>query len=126
MSAGRYNFVADQGATFAKTVTWKDGEGDPVNLTGFTARMHIRESYAASDTAVTPLTTENGGITLGGAAGTIALLIPASAMALLDIPDVPGTPPKKNYVYDLELISAGGVVTKLLHGLFIVRREVTR
>jgi hypothetical protein len=30
------------------------------------------------------------------------------------------------YRYDLELVSAGGVVTRLLEGVFLVTAEVTR
>jgi hypothetical protein len=32
----------------------------------------------------------------------------------------------KTYVYDLELVSGAGVVTRLVMGTFTVRREVTR
>ena len=88
----------------------------PVNLTGFTARMQIRETVE-STTIIKSLTTENGGITLGGAAGTIALLITATDTAALTVDSA---------VYDLEIASAGGVVTEVMSGIVLLGDEVTR
>lgn len=88
----------------------------PVNLTSYTARMQIRETVETTTTLV-ELTTENGGITLGGAAGTITLLIAATATDDLDF---------ETAVYDLELISGSGVVTRLLYGDVTLVSEVTR
>lgn len=88
----------------------------PVDLTGYTARMQIRATLEDA-TVLVSLTTENGGITLGATAGTIALLITAAATTLLTF---------SNAVYDLEIISAGGIVTRLLSGNIILSKEVTR
>lgn len=88
----------------------------PIDLTNFTARMEIRVNITDADPVVT-LTTENGGITLGGAAGTIALLIDATATALLTF---------LTGVYDLEVVDGSGVVTRILSGNVSVSAEVTR
>jgi hypothetical protein len=114
--AGIYNITADQGATFTRQLTWKDSAGSVVNLTGYTARMQLRQSVDASGAAVLELTTENNRIVLGGTAGTIDLSVAATAMAAIDA---------KTYVYDLELVS-GSVVTRLVQGTFELRGEVTR
>ncbi|MBL0318169.1 MAG: hypothetical protein IPP74_02520 [Alphaproteobacteria bacterium] len=111
----KHNFYVYRGATFSEQIEWKDESGTPVNLTGFTARMHMRETLEAADPFLT-LTTENGGITLGGVAGTIQLL--ASATQTTAITATSG-------VYDLELVS-GANVTRLLEGLVIISPEVTR
>jgi hypothetical protein len=111
----KHNFYVYRGATFSEQVEWKDESGTPVNLTGFTARMHMRETLEVADPFLT-LTTENGGITLGGLAGTIQLL--ASATQTTAISATSG-------VYDLELVS-GANVTRLLEGLVIISPEVTR
>ena len=87
----------------------------PVDLTGYTARMHIRATLE-STTALVTLTTENAGITLGGAAGTIIPLILATATDDLTFDTA---------VYDLELIS-GTTVTRLLSGNVTLSKEVTR
>jgi hypothetical protein len=111
----KHNFYVYRGATFSEQIEWKDESGTPVNLTGFTARLHMRETLEAADPFLT-LTTENGGITLGGLAGTIQLL--ASATQTTAISATSG-------VYDLELVS-GANVTRLLEGLVIISPEVTR
>lgn len=114
---GRYDFTIFQGASFDTTLTWKVGTpATAVNLTGFTARLQVRTSVDSATTAL-ELTTANGGITLGGAAGTIALAVSASATASL---------PAGYYVYDLELVAPGGGVTRLVEGRVTVSAEVTR
>ena len=114
MKPGKYNFVCPQGATFSKQLTWEI-DNVPVDLTTYTARMQVREKYT-SPSAIINLTTENGGITLGGDEGTIDIDISATSTASLVA---------KEYVYDLELVSSS-VVTRLIEGKFIVTPEVTR
>jgi len=115
-SPGRYDMTIYQGASFDTTLTWKVGDpATPVNLTGYTARLQVRSSTDAATTAL-ELTTANGGIVLGGAAGTIALAVSATATAALS----PGY-----YVYDLELVN-GATVTRLVEGRVTVSAEVTR
>lgn len=112
-----YNLEINQGATLALVATWKDSAGTAVNLTGYTARLNVRETYSSAS-AILTLTTENGGITLGGSAGTITLSASATTTAALTAPF--------SGVYDLELVSGGGVVTRLLEGVATVSPEVTR
>ena len=112
----RFDIEINQGATYQLTVTWKDSAGTAINLTGYTARMQVRETYSSASTIVS--LTDGSGITLGGAAGTIAILISATTTAALTAPF--------SGVYDLELVSAGGVVTRLLQGAATVTPEVTR
>lgn len=113
--AATYGFTADQGATFNQVITWKDSANAPIDLTGYTARMQIRQKVSSS--VALALTTENGRITLGGAAGTIDLLVSSTDMTAL---------PSGPYTYDLELVSGSGIVSRLLMGTFVVRSEVTR
>jgi len=112
--AGQYNFTIEQGATFNLLMTWKI-DNVAVNLTGYTARLQARIDVDEIDTILS-LTT-GAGITLGGAAGTITLNQTATQTALL---------PKGEYVYDLELQSSGGIVTRLLQGELNISAEVTR
>ena len=114
MTPGKYNFICPQGTTFSKQLTWAI-DGEPVDLTTFTARMQVREKYTSS-TTILNLNTENGGIFLGGDEGTIQIDINATATSAI----VP-----KDYVYDLELVSSS-TVTRLIEGKFIVTPEVTR
>jgi hypothetical protein len=106
-----------QGANFDYALTWQTG-GTAVNLSGYSARMQVRDSYDAG-TAIVSLTSGTG-ITLGGTAGSIALELSATQTAALD-----GTP-NSQYIYDLELVSGAGYVTRLVEGRFYVYPEVTR
>jgi hypothetical protein len=77
--------------------------------------MQVRESHISSNTLVS--LTNGSGITLGGSAGTIDILISAVTTA--------GFTPNA-YVYDLELVSANGTVIRMVEGSFTVTPEVTR
>ena len=114
---GRYDFTIYQGASFDRTFTWQTGTpATNVNLTGYTGRMQIRQAVG-SPTSVLDITTTNGRMALGGSAGTVAITITAADTTTL----TPG-----QFVYDLELVSAGGEVTRLLEGRATISAEVTR
>ncbi len=120
--ASRLNIVIEQGSTFNPVFTYKDDSVNPavvIDITGFTARMHIRQTLETATTLV-ELTTENGGITLGGVAGTITLLITDTVTAAMDPDDY------DEAVYDMELISGSSVVTRIMKGGVILSTEVTR
>ena len=113
---GRLDMSCYQGASFDYTLTWQTG-GTPVNLSGYTARMQVRDGYDGGSAIVSLV---NGtGITLGGTAGTIVVALTATETAAID------ATPSGQYVYDLELVS-GATVTRLVEGTFIVSPEVTR
>jgi len=114
MAAGELNLAVEQGTTFSQTLTWKI-DGTAVNLTGYTARMQARDDVTSSTTILS--LTQAAGLTLGGVAGTIIIALTATETAAL----VAG-----NYVYDLELVSSSGVVTRLVQGTLAVSAEVTR
>lgn len=120
MAASKLKLTIEQGATFRKTLTWKAGTpAVPVDLTGCTARMHIR-AVITDAVPLLSLTTENGRIILGGAAGTIALYIPASVTEGITWLAA---------VYDLEIVMPAAPepdVRRLLYGQIVVTQEVTR
>jgi hypothetical protein len=115
MAAGTYNFVIEQGATLNKVITWKDGNDAAINLTGYTAVAQFRPTIATAP--VLTLSSAATGITLGGVAGTITLQATATVTAALAAGEG---------VWGLELTSAGGVVTSLLTGPYIIVPEVVR
>lgn len=116
--AGKYDITCDQGSTLRRVITWKNPDLTLVDLTGYTARMHVRTAVDATD-VVLECTTENGRILLGGALGTVTILVEATAMEAIDA---------GSYKYDLELIDASATpeVTRLVEGKFKVVAEVTR
>ena len=113
----RYDLLIDQGATLNIVATWNDSSGAPINLTNYTARMSVRASYSSA-TTVLDLNTANSGIILGGALGTITIIATATTTTALTAPF--------SGVYDLELVSAGGVITRLLEGTATISPEVTK
>ena len=86
----------------------------PVDMTGYTARMAIKDKIGG--TVLLSLTTVNSRIVLDNTAKTIRLTISATDTAAITW---------TKGVYDLEMVSAGGEVTRLLSGAVTVQREVT-
>lgn len=115
---GIWNFTIDQGATFDRTLTWYTDASQTslVDLSGYTAAMQLRP-YSSSPDLVLSLSSPAGGITLGGALGTIRILISHIVTATL----LPG-----KLVYDLEMSDSSGAVARLLRGDVHVVAEVTR
>lgn len=115
MTAGEYDFIIEKGARWNPTLTWKDSTGSAIDLTGYSAKMEIRSSQAASSTIFS--LTSGSEITLGGAAGTIAIDVgAASTSAVVD----------DTGVYDLELTDGSSNVTRLIEGKVTFKDEVTR
>ena len=115
MIPGKYNMVCPQGTTFSQNLIWSI-DGDPVDLAGYSAEMHIREKIN-SNVITVDLNTTNGGIDLGTDDGSITVNISATETESIF---------PKDYVYDIELTSSGGEVYRLLEGKFIVTPGVTR
>lgn len=114
--AGKYKISAEQGATLRRTFTVRNADQSLRDFTGYTARMQVRTAVDAN-VIVLNLTTENGGITMGGTAGTVSIYVSDTDMDAL----------AGSYVYDLEIQApVSGDVTRLLEGGFTVKAQVTR
>ena len=77
--------------------------------------MQIRATVNSSS-VIKELTTENGGIILGGTLGTIKIYMPATQTDLIT----------SSGVYDLELVNITGGVIRLLQGSATLSLQVTR
>ena len=129
MAAGRYLLTIEQGSTTDLLLEWKDSNGEPVDLTGYSARMQIRPSVDSSTTYLSitdtlsndgtglNLTPESASVVLPRTSGSIGLFISAQTSSNLSFSEG---------VYDIELESSTGVVTRLLEGLVKLSKEVTR
>jgi hypothetical protein len=115
MSAATHNFVIDQGADWYVTFVYKDSAGTAIDITGYTAALQIRDTYADSTTDLA--LTSTSGITITGATGTLAVHATATQTTAIAA---------GQYVYDLEITSAGGIVTRLVQGKITVSPQVTR
>lgn len=110
-----YDILADQGATLNRALFLKNSAKRPVNIEDYVGRMHIRDVIDSS-IIVKTLTTQNGGLTIYGDTGRVDILLRPS-----DTDDLEA----KDYVYDLELESEEGDVTKIVSGKLTVRAEIT-
>ena len=115
MRPGRFNISIYQGDTFSTAPAWKINNSY-VNVTGYTAKMQVRQDVDSASTIV-ELSTDNGRIVTGTTDGKFTLTLTAAETTPL---------PPGNYVYDLEITSPGGVETTLLTGGFAVIAEVTQ
>ena len=108
--ATKANLVIDQGATYTTTINLVDGNGDPLDLTGYTGASQMRKSFTSSNSV-------SFSVTPGGANGTITLALTANATA-----NIAGG----RYLYDVELTDAGGKVSRVLEGIVTINPNITR
>jgi hypothetical protein len=113
MSAGVSNLAIEQGSTFRQRVTWNQPGGSPQDLSGSTAHMQIR---AATLNTVLANLTDTAGLTLGGALGTIDIVITAAQTMLLV---------GARAVYDLIVTLPSGDVVRLIEGTVQIDPLVT-
>lgn len=115
MTAATHDFTIEQGTSLVKPFIWKDPSGTVRNLTGFTARMHIRENYDDADPLLA-LTTTDGSIVITPTEGRITLYF---------TPEMTSGEEWKKGKYDLELVNANGAVTRLVRGKIRLSWEAT-
>ena len=111
MAAGTYNFIMDQGATFTRTLTVKEN-GSAMNLPGYSVASLMRSTHDSSTVA-----------------GTFTCTISNAVGGIIDMsmtPTTTGAIEEAIYVYDLEIASGSGTITRLLEGEVTVNPEVTR
>ena len=132
MAAGNYSFTIEQGATTDFEIVYKDSNGNPIDLTGYDARMQLKDSIGGSSTFLTlssSLTPDGTGLNLSGSGGNNASKPLTSGSIGIFISHV--TSSNLTFgtaVYDLEIVSGSGntaVVTRLLQGKINLSKEVT-
>lgn len=129
MAAGRYNFTIEQGATVDFEVSYKDANLEPVDLTGYQARMQLRPKPTSTDVYITlssSLEPCGTGLNLSGShglnpptSGTIGVYISAQSSSQLDF---------ARAYYDLEIASGSGncaVVTRVIEGIAVLSKNIT-
>ena len=128
MSAGRYSFTIEQGATLDFELAYKDSSNNPIDLTDYQGRMQIRPSIGSDIIHITlssSLDDDGTGLNFSGSdglnpptSGTIGIFISANSSSLLNFNEA---------VYDLEIASGSvyPVVTRLLEGQVKLSKNVT-
>ena len=106
------NINIDQGSAFLSVITVEDTAGNVVDLTGFTAAGQIRKTYASNTISAT-----FGASITQPTLGKISLTLPASTTNGMKF---------GRYVYDVEITSSGGTVSRVIEGQVEVMPGVTR
>ena len=110
MSAGTYNFTIEQGTTFSRVLTLQEN-GSAMNLTGYSVASQMRSTHDSS----TVVATFSGSVT-NASSGQITLSLTNSQTSAIE---------EAIYVYDVEITSGAGAVTRILEGNITVTPEVT-
>lgn len=110
---GNWNVRSRTNDTWRTVVTWQPG-GVTADLTGATAKLQVRAT--PSGTALLTAATGGGGITLGGTAGTVTVVIPRTTLDDL----APGV-----YVWDLVVTDSTGADHCILAGTWTHEQGVT-
>lgn len=126
MAAGKYSFTIEQGSTVDFEIVYKDSSGNPIDLTGYQARMQLRPSPGSDTLYLTlssSLAVDGTGLNLSGSgglkpptSGAIGVYISAVSSSQLNF-DLAS--------YDLEIASSNNVVTRLLEGKVKLSQEIT-
>ena len=111
MSAGTYNFTIEQGTTFSRVLTLQEN-GSAMNLTGYSVASQMRSTHDSSSIVAT----FSGSVT-NASSGQLTLSLTNSQTSAID---------EAIYVYDVEITSSAGTVTRILEGNITVTPEVTR
>jgi hypothetical protein len=106
------NLSIDQGATFTSDITVKDINGNVFDLTGYTANAKMAKGYSSTRTRTVISTT----FATDRTTGVLTISLTANQTATLDA---------ERYVYDVEITSSAGSVTRVLEGIITVRPEVS-
>ena len=130
MSAGKYSFTIEQGATLQFEIQYKDSTNTAIDLSTYNGRMQVRPTVGSSDvylSLTSDLQSDGTGLNFSGSNGTtppqsgsIGIYISAVTSSNLDFSEA---------YYDLEIYTGSGVseyVVRLLEGKVKLSKEVTR
>ena len=116
MGASLYNFEIEQGSSFKMSLIYKDSNGDPIDITGWCARLTWKTSANSTQTF--------SSFNIEGTLGKINLLFPAGTTNGFTF---------NNAKYDLELQSdelhynqGGKYVTRLLYGTVNIQKRFSK
>lgn len=79
MAAKTHNFSIEQGSSFRLSLTYKDNNGNPVDLTGYCARLSMKTNTGDEKVFSSGQTNSEYKFTIDAAQGVLTLLISSSA-----------------------------------------------
>jgi hypothetical protein len=114
MSAGKYDFSIEQGSSFTLSFIYKDGDNNPVDLTGWCARLIWKTNTGTIETFSTETINASYRFDIDEPNGKLVLQFPASVTNNFNF---------NSAKYDLELQSdddlynnGGKYTTRILYG----------
>lgn len=110
------NWEVDQNSTFKFQVQYtEDDEVTPIDLTGASAKMQVRDTKGGSKLAFT-LTSPLGGIVINGPEGLLSITVTPTQTNKLFYP---------KSSYDIMVIDSNGNKIKIVEGFMTLSRSVT-
>jgi len=114
----KVNLYVPKGATYGHRFLYRQlSDESVIPLNNYTARLQMREKVTSDEILYAATTDDGDGITINGPEGAVLLEIPAAETASWGW---------AKGVYDLEIISATGKVSRIAEGNVKVFPEVTR
>jgi hypothetical protein len=104
------NLFVDAGSTYSNTITVSASNGQPLNLTGYSVASQMRKSYGSS--TVHSFTAS----ILDAPAGKVRLQLTDEQSAAI---------PAGRWLYDVEISSPSGAVTRVVEGIVTVTPQIT-
>jgi hypothetical protein len=112
MAAGKHDITLEQGATYNMQVRVEEN-GSPVDITNYTFESQVRKSHYSSDVAASFTTS-----LVNGPMGSFNISLTDTQTDALN--------PAFTHVYDVEVTSDTGAVTRIIEGTVTVSPGVTR
>lgn len=110
------NWEVDQNTTFRFQIQYtEDDQVTPIDLTGATAKMQVRDTKGGKQLAFT-LTSPSGGISIDEETGTLSIVATPTQTNKLFYP---------KSSYDVMIVDSNGDKIKLLEGFITLSRSVT-
>lgn len=115
MAAANYNFTLEQGIPLSETVYITNSDGSMRDLSGFTAKMQIRQ-YVEHSEVILELSTVNSKISVDLMLGSVSMIFSSEDTELLNYEEVS---------YDLILYN-GSNTFRALEGKLTVKETTTK
>lgn len=116
MSTPVYNLEIQQAADYNKTFIWKNSDGTPKDLTGWTGRMQIRKGVGGEVVFDTNLVAQS--LIIGTTDGTVTLRITAENNSAF--------PQSGSLAYDIRLVDTLGSAKRFIKGVVSIDPAITR
>jgi len=105
----KLNLVIDQGSTYSNAILVKDSSNSAINLSTYTVAGQIRKHYTSSNSTSFTAT--------GNSTGYVNISLTSNSTTSLS---------SGRYVYDVEITSNTGIVTRVVEGIATLTPQVTR